>query len=236
MYNRDLAGTRYSPLTQITDDERRAASRQAWSYRLRNDEERTQVRGNIGTFSEATPIMVGGLLYITAGNRVVALEPETGKEVWRYEAKAQVSKRGVSYWAGNALAPPRILVTSGSKLIALNAGSGKLVPGFRQQKGVVGDDSPLRRRSDHLQGHRSGGSDGGRESQWAAWRFARLLDVRTGTKLWDFHSVPRAGEVGHETWKDDGWENRSGVNVWGWTMTLDEQRGILYMPFGGPAA
>ena len=65
---------------------------------------------------------------------------------------------------------------------------------------------------------------------------SRAYDARTGAKLWDFHSVPRPGEVGHETWLDDGWKGRSGVNVWGWYMTVDEQRGIVYMTFGGPAA
>ena len=65
---------------------------------------------------------------------------------------------------------------------------------------------------------------------------SRAYDARTGAKLWDFHSVPRPGEVGHETWLDDGWKGRSGVNVWGWYMTVDEERGIVYMTFGGPAA
>lgn len=233
MYNRDLAGTRYSPLTQINPDNV-ARLQKAWSYRLRNEEERKAVRGNIGTFSEVTPIMVGGLLYLTAGNRVIALEPETGREVWRYEAKTQVSKRGLSYWAGNALMPPRILVTSGSKLIALNAGSGKLVPGFGNE-GIVEmtvpyDGVPTIYKDIALVGATVGENPNGPPGD------SRAFDVRTGTKMWDFHSVPRPGEVGHETWKDDGWKNRSGVNVWGYTMTLDEQRGILFMPFGGPAA
>src|ERR1700690_2283209 len=105
MYNHDLAGTRYSPLTQI-NPANVARLTKAWSYRLRNDEERKVLHGNIGTFSEATPIAVGGLLYLTAGNRVLALDPETGKEVWRYEAKAQVSKRGLSYWPGDKNTPP----------------------------------------------------------------------------------------------------------------------------------
>ena len=65
---------------------------------------------------------------------------------------------------------------------------------------------------------------------------SRAYDARTGAKLWDFHSVPHPGEVGHETWLDDGWKGRSGVNVWGWYMTVDEERGIVYMTFGGPAA
>ena len=234
MYNRDLAGTRYSPLTQI-NGENVARLQQVWSYRLRNDEERNSIRGNIGTFSETTPLMVGGLLYLTAGNRVIALEPETGKEAWRYEAKTQVSKRGLAYWAGNPLMPPRILVTSGSKLIALNAGSGKLVPGFGDE-GIVEmtvpyDGVPTIYKNIALVGATVGENPSGPPGD------SRAFDVRTGAKLWDFHSVPRPGEPGHETWKDDGWKNRSGVNVWGYTMTLDdEQRGILYMPFGGPAS
>ena len=64
----------------------------------------------------------------------------------------------------------------------------------------------------------------------------RAFDARTGAKLWEFHTVPRPGEKGHETWLDDGWKNRSGVNNWGWTQTVDEQRGMVYMAIGGPAA
>ena len=64
----------------------------------------------------------------------------------------------------------------------------------------------------------------------------RAYDARTGAKLWDFHTVPQPGEVGHETWLNDGWKGRSGTNVWAWQMTVDEQRGILYMPVGGPAS
>src|SRR5262249_26934368 len=60
--------------------------------------------------------------------------------------------------------------------------------------------------------------------------------VRSGKKLWDFHSVPQPGEPGHETWEGNSWKGRSGVNVWGYSMTVDEARGIVYMPFGGPAA
>jgi quinoprotein glucose dehydrogenase len=101
MYNRDLAGTRYSPLTQINTGNV-ARLTKVWSYRFRIDAERAVPRGNIGAFSEVTPIVVNGLMYLTAGNRVLALEPETGKEVWRYEVKGRLaSKRGVAYWAGD---------------------------------------------------------------------------------------------------------------------------------------
>ena len=76
-----------------------------------------------------------------------------------------------------------------------------------------------------------------RRRDFARGRVRRLagIDVRTGAKLWDFHSVPQPGEPGHETWLNDGWKNRSGVNVWGWYLTLDEKTGTVYMPFGSPA-
>ncbi len=61
----------------------------------------------------------------------------------------------------------------------------------------------------------------------------RAWDARTGKLVWTFHSVPRPGEVGHDTWGGDSWKDRSGVNVWGY-MTVDAARGILYMPFGAP--
>ena len=86
MYNRDLAGTRYSTLTQIHTNNVGKLTK-AWSYRFRNDAERTILRANIGTFSEVTPIVIDGIMYLTAGNRVLALEPETGKEIWRYEVQ-----------------------------------------------------------------------------------------------------------------------------------------------------
>jgi quinoprotein glucose dehydrogenase len=111
MYNRDLAGTRYSPLTQINSGNV-AKLTKVWSYRLRTDEEHRVLRENLGAFSEVTPIVVNGLMYITAGNRVLALDPETSKEVWRYEAKkgAAVSKRGVAYWPGDKDYPARRMI------------------------------------------------------------------------------------------------------------------------------
>ncbi|MFO1409948.1 MAG: PQQ-binding-like beta-propeller repeat protein, partial [Steroidobacteraceae bacterium] len=65
---------------------------------------------------------------------------------------------------------------------------------------------------------------------------SRAYDARSGAKLWEFHTVPQPGEPGHASWLDDGWTGRSGTNVWVWYMTVDEERGILYMPVGGPSA
>src|SRR5881394_4542568 len=128
MYNRDLAGTRFSPLTQITTANV-ATLKKAWAYQLQ------PATGNINpapalaseVFNEVTPIVVNGVMYMPSGNRVVALEPETGKEIWRYELPEGIASfRGVSYWPGDGGVPPRILFTSLKKLIALDAKTGKL--------------------------------------------------------------------------------------------------------------
>src|SRR5271154_1560936 len=108
-YNRDLASTRYSALKQInTSNVGKLA--QAWTYRLRPDANSPPA----GTLNEVTPIVVNGVLYLAAGNRVVALDPDTGAEVWRYELKTgMASQRGVSYWPGDKQNPARILFLTG---------------------------------------------------------------------------------------------------------------------------
>src|SRR5215472_10255333 len=135
MYNHDLAGTRYSPLTQIST--RNVANlKQAWVYRLRSPADATRRLSGIGGFSEATPIVVNGVMYLPAGSRIVALQPETGKELWSYQPKDIPSRRGVTYWPGDKTTPPRIIFTTGAKMIALNAKTGAAVPGFGNE-GVV---------------------------------------------------------------------------------------------------
>src|SRR5216117_672763 len=123
-YNRDLAGTRYSPLTQINTTNVSKLT-QAWSYRLRPEPGVVvpaidKPASAFEMFQEVTPIVVNGVMYLPSGNRVVALEPETGKEIWRYELpEGLASFRGVAYWPGDGGVPPRILFTSLKKLIAL---------------------------------------------------------------------------------------------------------------------
>jgi len=235
MYNRDLAGTRYSPLTQINTGNA-AKLTKVWSYRLRSDEELKVLRENLGAFSEVTPLVVNGLMYLAAGNRVLALEPETGKEVWRYEAKkgAAVSKRGVAYWPGDKDYPARVLVPWGSKIVALNAKTGGLVPSFGTEgilETTVPYDSPPSIYKDMaIVGANNGENPIGQPGD------SRAYDVRTGKQLWTFHTVPQPGELGHDTWEGDSWKGRAGVNTWGFTMTVDEQRGLVYMPLGGPSA
>ena len=95
----------------------------------------TRARGTIGGgpgLGNFDALVINGMMYLTAYNRVVALEPETGKEIWSYEVKdGAPATRGLEYWAGDRQAPAEIFFgTSSGKLIALNAKTGKLVPGF----------------------------------------------------------------------------------------------------------
>ncbi len=185
--------------------------------------------------SELTPLVVNGVMYVSAQTRVMALEPETGKEIWRYEVEGgQASPRGVAYWPGDRQNPPRIVFTAGPNLIALNAGTGKLDPGFGKE-GTVDmvvpySGVPTIFKNVVMVGATTGERETGPPGN------TRAYDARTGAKLWEFQTVPRTGEIGHETWLNDGWKDRSGANTWAWYMTADEERGIVYMTFGAPTA
>ncbi|HEY7338630.1 MAG TPA: PQQ-binding-like beta-propeller repeat protein [Bryobacteraceae bacterium] len=239
-YNRDLASTRYSPLTQINPGNVQKLAL-AWSYKMRA--EPGSPPG--GTMNEVTPIVVNGVVYLPAGNKVVALDPDIGKEVWRYTLKSgTASTRGVAYWPGDKNNPPRILFLTGHKMVALNASTGKLDPGFGQEgemtmdvpyagvpvvyknlifvgMNVFGPGEPNPHPQDEVPVGLAGDS--------------RAYDARTGKKLWEFHAIPHPGEPGHEDWEGDSWK-RAGNNMWSYSLTVDDQRGILYMPMGGPAA
>lgn len=227
VYTHDLAGTRYSPLKQI-NAANVAKLTPAWSYKL-------QGGGRGGVNSEATPIVVNGVMYLPAAGRIVALEPETGREIWTYPVTGSApSRRGVAYWPGDRTNPPRIIFTAGSRMIGLNANTGKLDPGFGNEGEVdmtVGYSSvPTVFRNMVMVGANPGGRPIGPPGD------GRAFDARTGAEMWDFHSVPQPGETGHETWEGDSWKNRSGTNVWGFYLTVDEERGIAYLPVASPAA
>ncbi len=252
MYTRDLAGSRYSPLTQIdTGNVSRLAP--AWTYRLRTpgpapaagdggapEDGGAGGRGGRGGGGaggggnpEATPIVVNGRMYLPAGNRILALDPETGKESWNSPLDTNTTARGVAYWPGDRDNPPRIIFTAGSFLIALNANTGKLDPGFGKEGKVEitvpWNGVPAIFKNIVMLGATVGEIPHGEPGD------TRAYDARSGAKLWQFHSVPRPGEPGFGTWEGDSWEGFSGVNIWGWYITVDAQRGIVYMPFGSPA-
>jgi len=272
-FGRDPGGTRYSSLKQI-DAKNVSKLVRAWTYHMEVEGRaapdapapgdsaagdapggggRGKGRGGgggrgggFGRNSEAAPLVVNGVMYITSPyGRVVALEPETAKELWVYEVKdGTPAQRGLEYWSGDNQSPATVFFgTSSGKLYALNAKTGNPVPGFGKE-GVVdmkpGALSGLANSSfglssppivyknvlitgAHVQESPSIGAAGD----------TRAWDVHTGKLVWEFHSVPRPGEPGSETWDGESWKNRSGTNVWGF-FTLDVERGIVYMPFGEP--
>src|SRR5271166_888364 len=229
VYNRDPAGTRFSPLAQINTKNVAKLTR-AWSYKLGRDPGGGPFSGG----SQFTPIVVKGVLFLTASKRVLALEPETGKEIWSYEVKTGApSKRGVAYWPGDRNNPPRIVFTAGSKMIALNANTGKLDPGFGKE-GEVDMTVPYNSAPVVYKNLLIVGANTPEFPATGPAGDTRAYDARTGAKVWDFHSVPQPGEMGHETWDGDSWKNRSGVNNWGFSLTVDAQRGLVYTVFGGP--
>ena len=223
MYSHDLAGTRYSALKQI-NSKNVAQLKQAWSFKLN------------ARASEATPIVVNDVMYLPAGNRIVALEPETGKEIWSYTSDSGApSRRGVAYWPGDTNNPPRILSTVGHSMIALNARTGKIDPGFGKE-GVVDLVIPYNSPPTIYRNLLLVGANVGEIQVPGQPGNTRAYDARTGAKLWEFHSVPQPGEVGHESWESEGWQDRTGVNNWGFFMTVDTERGILYTTYGSPAS
>jgi quinoprotein glucose dehydrogenase len=235
MYSRDLAGTRYSPLTAI-DTRNVARLVQAWAVPVaRGLDDAGDAPGPSGN-PQATPIVVDGVMYLPArGNEVLALDAATGREIWRYRLPLPLATtaRGVAYWSGDAEHEPRILLTAGPTLVAVDARTGTPAAGFGAngvvQIAVPWNGVPLVFGSLAILGAEAG------EVALGAPGDTRAYDVRTGKHVWSFHTVPLPGEVGHDTWLDHGWRNRSGVNVWAWYLTLDAARGILYMPLGSAA-
>ena len=238
LYRHDLAGTGYSPLAQITIQNAGRLA-QAWTYQLQSGQPSAAVnakgRGGRGPNSEATPIVVNGVMYLPAADRVVALEPESGKPIWEYPVTGGApSRRGVAYWPGEGSNPGRILFTAGRRLIALNASTGKLDPGFGKEGEVdmvvPYNSVPLVYRNVVVVGANTPAGPLGAPGN------ARAFDARTGAKLWEFSSVAQPGQPGHDTWEGDSWKNRSGVNAWPFFFTVDEQRGWVYLPLASPVA
>lgn len=196
--------------------------------------------------SESIPLVIDNVLYMSTGyNRVVALNPETGSKIWEYFSDHSPALRGISYWPGTKGYSPQIVFgTSDGFLIALNAKTGKLAPGFANEgilnlkTGVVNEKYPNARL-----GVSSPpaiykdlvivGSNTGEAPPRGAKGDIRAFDLRTGKLAWTVHTVPQPGEPNHDAWHGDEWVDRSGVNSWGFS-TIDEKRGLVFVPVGTP--
>jgi quinoprotein glucose dehydrogenase len=251
-YGNDPGHARFSALTQITPDNV-ARLVKAWEFDTRLP----------GRKWQNTPVVIDGTMFITLQNGgVVALEPETGRELWRFETPVRGrSVRAVSYWPGDSDAGRRLLYGAGDKLWALDPATGKPIESFGT-KGVAdvhpGQPEGVAARSTGGGGGRGGGGDGGFggsgfsiSSPPAIYKNLAILggsegenafigppgdpqafDVKTGKLVWRFHAVPRPGEKNFNTW-GDGWKNRGGPAIWG-LMTVDVERGLVFMPTGNP--
>ncbi|MDA1093613.1 MAG: PQQ-binding-like beta-propeller repeat protein [Acidobacteria bacterium] len=248
-YNRDLAGTRHSPL-ELINTRNVESLREVWSYRFHPEDGFIEGPSPAELFQQVTPIVVDGVMYLPAGNRVVALQPETGEEVWRHElAEGLASFRGVAYWPGNETYDARIFFTSLGKVIALKAESGERDPGFgtggeaelrvpyNGVPVVFGDTLLLGSNvfgpgQEHIAPHLNRPRGGGAPT----YPYPRALDAATGALRWELHTIPQESDFGNQTWGAESWRGRIGNNVWAFTLTVDEERGLVYIPVSSPGA
>ncbi|OLE48071.1 MAG: hypothetical protein AUG46_04575 [Acidobacteria bacterium 13_1_20CM_3_58_11] len=249
-YGGDAGGTRSSPLKQI-NRQNVGKLRRAWTYHMGElDRENNETgRHHVVPF-ESTPIVIDGALYFsTPSNRVIALDAETGKEIWRFDPQAGragprhfFQHRGVAYWHGKSGDDGRILYgTFDGRLIALDAKTGKPCRAFGKDGTVdlragIADAYPAAEYSvtsppaiyhDLVI---TGGAVPEYPSKGPSGQ-VRAFDVRSGKLAWTFHAIPRPGEVGHESWEGDAWKERTGVNVWS-IMSVDLERGLVFLPIG----
>ena len=247
-YGGDTGHTRYAPLDQI-DASNFSKLTVAWRFKADHLGPRPEF------MFESTPVMANGVLYSTAGSRraVVALDPETGEELWMHSEREgargaagprQLSGRGLAYWTDGK--EERILyVTPGYQLVALNAKTGMRVPTFGND-GLVDLKQNNDQQIDPLSGeiglhatpmvagnvvvvgaaHRSGGVPTGKTNIKG---YIRGFDVRTGKRLWIFHTIPQPGEFGNETWLKDSWAYTGNTGAWG-QISIDPELQIAYLP------
>ena len=251
-YHRDLAASRYSPLAQINRDNV-AKLAIAWTWKPDSSDQPLEYK------NENTPIMVGGVLYVTTGTHrsVVALDAATGAEKWRWRwddspvrfsnAPRPGAGRGVGYWTDGREA--RIFVTTpGFHLVALDAKTGKPVESFgksgfidlKQQLGVpinldsaeIGASSPPM-VFENVVVIGPALREGSRPvSKVNVPGRVLAFDAKTGALKWRFNTIPAKGELGYDTWLDGSADFTGNTGVWA-PMSLDAKRGWLFLPVEG---
>ena len=251
-YGADLGNTRYSPLDQINADNF-GKLEVAWRFKTESLGPRPEYQ------FESTPLMVKGVVYSTAGTRraVVALDAATGELIWMHSeregargeaAPRQLSGRGLSYWTDGK--DERILyVTPGYRLVALDARTGVPVQSFGRN-GIVDLKQENDQTIDPVTGevglhaapvvagntiivgaaHLSGGVPRGKSNVKG---FIRGFDVRSGKRLWIFHTIPRPGQFGSDSWLGDSSAYTGNTGVWS-QMSIDEELGLAYLPVEAP--
>jgi quinoprotein glucose dehydrogenase len=265
-YGHDKGGQRYSDVKQITPANV-AGLKPVWVYHMKpavagaasapSAADGFQARADgagpprrkssLFAQSEATPLVVGGKMFLTTPyHRVVALDADTGKELWAFDTgAAQPSTRGVEYWSGDATHPAEILFgTRNGLFYALDAATGKPISGFgtggkldlKTPEIMQGSTSPFYGLTSPplVVGNLVVTGSATQEfPQMGAAGDIRAWDISTGKLVWTFHTIPRAGEKNAETWAANSGKGRSGVNDWG-MMTADIERGLIFLALGAP--
>ena len=234
---------RYSSIDQINLDNV-AQLKEAWIFNTGDKD--TANRSEM----QCNPIVIDGTLYLTSSKmKLFALDPATGKQKWVFDPNTNSAEeigfginRGLMYWEDEKGNDKRIFYGAASRLYAVNATDGSPVKEFGMNgsielkegldipesqdgslilktPGVIFNDlviigMSLSEDADALPGH------------------VRAFDVKTGKRKWIFHTIPQPGEFGYDSWEDkDAWKNIGGANNWT-GMSLDEERGVVYVPTG----
>ena len=258
-YTADVHGTKYMPLDQVN-----AANfnkmEVAWRFKTDNLGTRPEFK------LEGTPLAIKGILYTTAGTRrsVVALDGRTGELIWSHSyregnraaiAPRQLSGRGVSYWTDGKGDERILYVTTGFRLIALNAKNGSMIPSFGEggvvdmKKGAVfGKGQQIDYETGEIGLHSTptvvkdvvivGSSF--KEGMTVKTHnntkgMVRAFDVKSGKLLWTFNTIPRPGEFGNDTWENESWATNGNTGVWT-GITVDEEAGLVYLPVESPTS
>src|SRR5215470_16189200 len=258
-YTADIRGSKYMPLDQINASN---FNKMEVAWRFKTD--------NLGTRPEfkleGTPLAIRGVLYTTAGTRrsVIALDGKTGELIWSHSyregnraaiAPRQLSGRGVAYWTDGKGDERVLYVTTGYRLIALNAKNGSMVQSFGEggvvdlKKGaLVGKGQQIDYEVGEIGLHSTptvvkdvvivGSSF--KEGMTVVTHnntkgLVRAFDVKSGRLLWTFNTIPRPGEFGNDTWENESWATNGNTGVWT-QITVDEEAGLAYLPVEDPTS
>jgi quinoprotein glucose dehydrogenase len=258
-YTADLKGSKYSPLDQINASNF-GKLEVAWRFKTENLGTKPEYK------LEGTPLMVKGNIYVTAGTRrdVISLDAKTGEVNWVYSmregkraaiAPRQLSGRGVSYWTDGKGDERVVFVTTGYRLVELNAHTGRPVDSFGKDGMVdlkVGMVTGTGQQIDLDEGEAGLHStplvvkdvvivgSSFKEGMTVKTHnntkgLVRAFDAKTGKLLWTFNTIPRLGEFGNETWENNSWASNGNTGVWT-QMTVDADLGLVYLPVETPTS
>ena len=258
-YTADLMGSKYRPLDQIKASNFNKLEI-AWRFKTDNLGTRPEYK------LEGTPLMVNGVIYATGGTRraVVALDAKTGELIWMQSMREglraaisprQLSGRGLAFWSDGNGDDRIIYVTTGYRLMELNAHNGQPLTSFGKEGlvdlkvgMVTGKGDPIDLEKGEAGLHSAPTVVNNVVIVGSAFKegmtvpthnntkgLVRAFDVKTGKLLWTFHTIPRPGEFGNETWENGSWATNGNTGVWT-QITVDPQLGLVYLPVESPTS